>query len=116
VNSAVDVGVVLFVVAVEGIEDLPRLLGCRSVIEVDERLPFTSRFKIGKSSRISSMSYTELMLPPAASPPADLYPLRVEGDVAVLHLVLSYLAGGGLFCRGYLVELMMPWHRSPAAP
>ena len=57
VDAAVHVGVVPRVVVVDRVEDLPRLLRGRGVVEVDQRLsPWTSRSRTGKSLRTFSTS------------------------------------------------------------
>src|SRR5687768_17433105 len=50
VDTAVDVGVVLLVVLVEGVQHLPRFLGGRGVVEVDELLFAHPTIQDGKVS------------------------------------------------------------------
>src|SRR5688572_25218977 len=66
VDTAVDVGVVLFVVLVEGVQHLPRFLGGRGVVEVDELLVAHPTIQDGKVS--AHFPYViHFSLPPAIS-------------------------------------------------
>ena len=66
VDTAVDVGVVLFVVLVEGVQHLPRFLGGRGVVEVDELLLAHPTIQDGKVS--AHFPYViHFSLPPAIS-------------------------------------------------